>query len=152
MKLTMLLADAAQAVDGKLFILGGGWSITGPDATPSAIAIKIDVPWTEANKRHRLELALFDEDGHPVSVQTPIGDRPIQITGDFEVGRPPGLKPGTDLGVVLAINIGPFPLLPGRGYVWTCSINGQTRDEWRVSFMTRTAQPQAGPEAIPPVQ
>jgi hypothetical protein len=27
MKLTMLLADAAEAVNGKLYILGGGWSI-----------------------------------------------------------------------------------------------------------------------------
>jgi hypothetical protein len=33
-KVTMLLADAAQAVDGKLYILGGGWTITGPDPIP----------------------------------------------------------------------------------------------------------------------
>ena len=31
MKVTMLLADSAQAIEGKLYILGGGWSITGPD-------------------------------------------------------------------------------------------------------------------------
>ena len=29
-KVTMMLADAAQAVEGKLYILGGGWSVTGP--------------------------------------------------------------------------------------------------------------------------
>ena len=52
MKLTMLLADAAEAVGGKLYILGGGWSITGPQPTPSAIAIKIDVPWDQTNKVH----------------------------------------------------------------------------------------------------
>ena len=37
----MILADSAQVADGKLYILGGGWSITGPDPTPSAVAIKM---------------------------------------------------------------------------------------------------------------
>ena len=26
----MLLCDSAQVADGKLFVLGGGWSLTGP--------------------------------------------------------------------------------------------------------------------------
>lgn len=29
MKVTMLLADAATVAEGKLYILGGGWSVTG---------------------------------------------------------------------------------------------------------------------------
>ena len=33
----MLLADAAQQLGGKLYILGGGWSVTGPQPAPSAI-------------------------------------------------------------------------------------------------------------------
>jgi hypothetical protein len=41
----MLLADAAQEAAGKLYILGGGWSVTGPQMPPMAIALKIDVPW-----------------------------------------------------------------------------------------------------------
>ncbi len=44
-KVTMLLCDAAQVSDGKLYILGGGWSMTGPDPVPSAVALKIDVYW-----------------------------------------------------------------------------------------------------------
>ena len=39
----MLLCDSAQVADGKLYILGGGWSMTGPDPVPSAVALKIDV-------------------------------------------------------------------------------------------------------------
>src|SRR5207244_5203833 len=39
-KVTILLADAAQAVEGKLYVLGGGWSTTGPDPAPMARAIK----------------------------------------------------------------------------------------------------------------
>src|SRR5438105_4643774 len=97
MKLTMLLADAAQAVGGKLYVLGGGWSITTAPTGPSAIAVKLDIPWDEANRRHTLKFSLLDEDGRPVVVPTPIGDRPLEIEGQFEVGRPPGLKPGTSI-------------------------------------------------------
>src|SRR5213594_576499 len=60
MKVTMLLADSAQAVNGKLYILGGGWSIIGPDPAATAIAIKIDVPWDLANRSHTFRLALLD--------------------------------------------------------------------------------------------
>ena len=30
----MMLCDAAQVSDGKLYVLGGGWSMTGPDPVP----------------------------------------------------------------------------------------------------------------------
>jgi hypothetical protein len=137
MKLTMLLADAVQAVNGKLYILGGGWSITGPAPTPSAIAIKVDVPWDEANRKHHFRLALVDADGQAVSVPGPIQDIPVEVTGEFEAGRPPGLKPGSPLDVVLALNIGPLQLQPDSRYVWRCWIDDQTREDWAVSFSTR---------------
>ena len=63
---TMLLADSAQAVEGKLYILGGGWNITGPDPTPSAIAVYIEVSWDLSNMRHPWSLELVDSDGQPV--------------------------------------------------------------------------------------
>ena len=43
MKVTMMLADSAQVAGGKLYILGGGWSITGPMPCPSAIAVIVVV-------------------------------------------------------------------------------------------------------------
>ncbi len=51
-KVTMLLCDSAQVADGKLYVLGGGWSMTGPDPMPSAIALKIDVAWNESGEPH----------------------------------------------------------------------------------------------------
>ena len=151
MKVTMLLADAAQAINGKLYILGGGWSITGPDPAPMAIAIKIEVPWDEANRRHVLKLALLDADGQPVMVPTPTGDRAVEISGDFEVGRPPGLKPGTPLDVAMGINMGPLPLQPGGRYVWRCSIDDKLSEDWQVAFTTRSARG-AGDAEGPPIQ
>ena len=140
MKVSMLLADAAQAVGGKLYILGGGWSITGPDPIPSAIALKIEVPWTATNRKHRLELRLLDADGQPVKIQTAVGEQSVELNGDFEVGRPAGLPEATPLDVALAINIGPLPLQPERRYEWKCFIDGETKEDWRVGFWTRPAK------------
>lgn len=137
MRVIMLLADAAQAVGGKLYILGGGWSVTGPDPIPSAIALKIEVPWTATNRKHQLILKLLDADGQAVKAKTAAGEHPVEFRGDFEVGRPAGLPEGTPLDVALAINLGPLPLEPGRRYEWKCFIDDETGEDWRAAFMTR---------------
>jgi hypothetical protein len=146
-KVTMLLADAAQAVDGKLYVLGGGWTITGPDPIPSAIALQIKVPWDRANRRHTFELTLLDGDGVQVLLQSSpeAQPEPLQIGGEFEVGRPVGVLPGTPLDAVLALNIGPLPLPPGGRYVWELKIDGRTEDDWHLPFSTH---PGPGPARI----
>jgi hypothetical protein len=137
MKVTMLLADAAQAVEGKLYVLGGGWSVTGPDPSPMALALKFEVPWDRANERHHWELQLVDADGAKVLIPTDAGDQEVVVSGEIEVGRPPGLMAGTPLDVPAAINFGPLPLPPGRRYVWQLRVNGDMREEWQVAFVTR---------------
>lgn len=138
----MLLCDAAQAVNGKLYILGGGWNLTGPAPAPSALALQIDVPWDEANRQHGLRLALVTDDGRPVMVVGNEGrEVPLEITANFEVGRPPGHRAGTPLSVVMGINIGPLPLRPGSRYEWRCYVDDDTRDDWRLGFSTRPAAP-----------
>jgi hypothetical protein len=143
MKVTMLLADAAQAVGGKLYVLGGGWSLTGPAPTPMAIAIKIDLPWDRSNMKHHFRLELVDSDGHPVKVPLePDGEpEPLLVDGEFETGRPPGLKPGTPLDVPLAFNFGPVPLQPNKRYEWRFSFREYPEEEWSASFSTRSALP-----------
>ena len=137
MKVTILLADAAEAVNGKLYVLGGGWSITGPDPSPMALAIKIEVPWDQSNQPHVCRLELLDSDGQPVETETPEGERDIFIEANFEVGRPAGVKPGTPIDLPLAINVPPFPLHPAGRYEWRLSIDGRTEPDWRVAFSTR---------------
>jgi hypothetical protein len=138
---TLLLADSAQEVGGKLYILGGGWSLTGPEVGPMALAIKIDVPWSAANQKHTIEIKLLSEDGAPPPMKTEDGIAPgeARFGGSFEVGRPPGLPPGTDLDTVLAIQLGPLPLVPGHGYVWQVEINGHMEEHWRQPFRVRPA-------------
>ena len=135
----MLLCDAAQAVGNKLYILGGGWSVTGPDPVPSALALYIKVPWDEANLRQRLRIELLDADGHPVSAAGPSGDAPIQIETEFEVGRPAGLTPGTPIDVALAVTLGALPIPPGGRYEWRLTVNGEAHEGWSAAFSTRPA-------------
>lgn len=132
----MLLCDAAQEVGGKLYILGGGWSIKGPEPTPMALAIKIDVPWNDANERHRFVLQLESGDGGPVAFPGPQGLQPVRIEGEFEVGRPPGTPAGSDIDAALAINVGPLPLGPGL-YSWQLSIDAKSPTAWRRTFAVR---------------
>lgn len=136
-----MLADSAQAVDNKLYILGGGWSITGPHPVPSAIALYIKVPWDQANAAHVMRLELVDSDGEAVQVPAPGGDQPVVIENQFEVGRPPGLIPGTPIDLSLAINLGPLPLEPGGRYEWRLTIADQSHEDWRLPFSVRSAPP-----------
>jgi hypothetical protein len=110
----------------------------------------IEVPWDEANRQHRLKFALLNEDGQPVLVPTPIGDRPLEIEGDFEVGRPPGHRPGTLISLPLAFNLGPVQLAPGSGFVWKFLIDNESEESWRLVFSTRPVS--AAPPSIPPRQ
>ena len=139
MRVTMLLCDAAQVADGKLFVLGGGWSITGPTMGPSAIALKLEVPWDQTNVQHHWELYLVDADGRPLTVQTDDGQQAIEVRGDFEVGRPPGLPMGSPLDVPIAVNLPPLPVEPGERYEWRLTVDGETNDDWAVAFTTLSA-------------
>lgn len=136
-RVTLLLCDAAQVADGKLYILGGGWSLIGPDPTPSAVAMKVDVDWTEVDRTHHWELFLVDEDGQPIVAQTPDGPQPIEVRGDFEVSRPESVPEGSPVDVALALNFGPLPLTPSARYTWRLSIDGETHEDWVLPFSTR---------------
>lgn len=142
MRVTMLLCDAAQVADGKLYVLGGGWSLIGPDPMPSAIALKIDVDWNEIENPHHWELFLVDEDGNPVIAEGLEGPQAIEVRGDFEVGRPVAVPAGSPVDVALALNFGPLPLAPGHRYRWQLVIDGIQNDEWALAFSTRPLQPE----------
>lgn len=140
MKVTLLLADFAQVAEGKLTVVGAGWSAIGPAPSPFAIAMIFEVPWDRTNEHHRFRLELVDLDGNPVMVDTPRGDEPLFIEGGFEVGRPPGIKRGTPINFPAALNMGPQPLPPGGRYEWRLTVNDESDEDWRLSFTTRPGQ------------
>ena len=130
---TMLLADAAQVADDKLYVLGGGITAVGPRPQSVAIALLLSVPWDRANRAHQWTLELLDERGDPV----PDTEDPVAVRGRFEAGRPTGLKPGSPLTVPLAISFATLPVTPGSSYVWQLQIDGYSHPEWRIPFHVR---------------
>lgn len=123
MKATLLLSDAAQESGGKLYILGGGWSVlrTADQPINMALALKFEIDWNETNRQHSLVAELLNQDGQPV---TPPGHpQPLRIEGKLEAGRPAGLPPGTAIDAPLAINIAGIQLPPG-GYRWQVTVDG----------------------------
>jgi hypothetical protein len=102
-----------------------------------ALAGILELEWDEANQAKQLRIELLTEDGHPVMVPTPTGDRAVEIGGAVEVGRPAGTRAGTSFNIPIAINVGPLPIPPGHRYVWRFSFDGESREEWRLPFSTR---------------
>ena len=122
----MLLCDSAQSVGGKLYILGGGWTQVSAAGAPAglamALAIRLEIPWSMANERMALRLVLVTEHGEPVAV----AEQPVEATTEIEVGRPPGLRPGTALDASLAMNFNGLALEPG-GYAWHLELEGELK-------------------------
>ncbi|MCG7284947.1 hypothetical protein MHY85_03040 [Cellulomonas sp. ACRRI] len=138
MRLTLLLADAAQEAMGKVHSLGLGWNTTGTPTPPMAVVVLLDVGWDETNRDIELLLELVDADGHPVTVPGPFGDQPLNVTAQTQAGRPPGLPAGSEVRIPLTVNIGPgLPLVAGQRYEWRATLDGRTNPDWSQSFFVR---------------
>jgi uncharacterized protein DUF6941 len=122
MEVTMLLCDRAQVAEGKLFVLGAGWNVVGAGFPfPCEVAVLIEVPWTATNEKHDFVLTLRNEDGELVDRGDGNG---IEIQGQFEVGRPPGVKPGSAINQNMVFKFGMLQL-PPSGYVFEFSMADQ---------------------------
>ena len=66
----LILADAAQAVGGKLFILGGGWTMFRSASFPAlvqlAVAALVVFSSTEVGIKYPLSVIVSDETGVPI--------------------------------------------------------------------------------------
>jgi hypothetical protein len=124
---TMLLCDYAQAVGGKLYIVGGGWSMLTmlEPRVNMSLAVKLSVPWSRANERINIEAKLITDQGAEVLQQTDDGEAPIRAGGDMELGRPPGLRHGTPLDATFVLNFQGLDLEAG-GYVWELKVGQNT--------------------------
>jgi hypothetical protein len=136
--LNAFLADAAQVADGKLSVLGGGWSYIVPGG-PFAVCGIIGIPWHLGTDWHHLRLELVDGDGHAVTTPGENGtDEPFVIS--YPPYRPiigTHVKPGTSLGWPFAMNVAPgLPLETGSVYEWRFTIDEKTQEGWTLPFAT----------------
>lgn len=104
----LILAEAAEVANGKIFIHGGcverhragGF----PTALTADIATSVLVGWAETNQPHVLQLRIVNEDEQPIA----------EIKAEFTPGRPSGAMLGQDLRHLFALK-GPFPIeSPGQ--------------------------------------
>ena len=137
-KVTMMLADSAQVADGKLYILGGGWSLMGPEMVPSALVIKLDLDWHETDRTFHWEIFLEDADGGPVLFEGPEGLEAIEIRGELSAARPEGAMEGITVDVPMAINMSAMPLQPSARYSWKLLIDGAPIEGGVIGFSTRS--------------
>src|SRR5436305_13561516 len=96
MKITLLLADFARVANGKLDVIGGGWSMMNAQGPFGFfVAALFQIPWDQTHTTHKFRLDLLDADGR--RVPTPDGET-IGAEGALEAGRPAGPIPGCAVG------------------------------------------------------
>jgi hypothetical protein len=136
----VIVADRAEAINGKLYMMGGGWDqvavVDFARPVPFTIAVGIAIPWNATNQDHRLQVAVADEDG----------TRIFGVDGGFKVGRPPQLPQGANQRTILAIPVAAVLNGPGS-YTVEATVNDEARRT--TSFAaTQAPPPSRSPRAL----
>lgn len=131
----LILADSAEALNGKLYLMGGGWdSVTVTDIArpvPIAIACGINVPWSETDNAHELSLAITDQDGKEVAPR---------LQASFKTGRSPNLERGHPAHVPFAIKA--ELVFPVAGtYVISATVDDNAETRRKLAFHIRAPDP-----------
>ena len=104
----LLLADYCEAVNGKLYLTGGGWNVLRLPELPHEwsfhIGLGLDVAWHETNRPHELSVTIQDPDG------VELGEG---LTAEFETGRPAGTPEGQEQRLVMSIGANASFSVPG---------------------------------------
>ncbi len=103
----LLVADRAEVVNGKLYLMGGSWDRIQPPQFPHrmmlGIALGVRIPFAYTDDQHTVAIELLHDDA-----------RLIGFEAKLSTGRPPGMA-GMDMLVPMAFNI---PIaIPGEGQV-----------------------------------
>ena len=131
----LLLCDHSEAVNGKLYLTGGGWNVLRLPELPHewsfSIGLGIDVAYHETNDPHELVVSVQDPDG------AELGEG---LTANFETGRPPGLPQGQEQRLVMSIAATATFATPGP-HAAVVQVNGEEIARSRFYLMEG-----AGPE------
>ena len=136
----LLVADRAEVVNGKLYLMGGSWDRVQPQQFPHrmmlGIAAGVRIPFAYTDDQHTVAIELLHND-----------TRMIGFEAKLATGRPPGMA-GMDMLVPMAFNI---PIaIPGEGQVTLKAvIDGQSGRRHEIKVIQRPQQQQQQPPSQP---
>ena len=137
----LILADRAEAIGGKMYLMGGGFDRVRMTALPGAaqfdVAVGILVGYGETNQQHLFELRCEDAAGNVV-VEAP--------RGAIEVGRPPDMVAGSEQRALLVFG-GPFAFRAPGDYAWVFVLDGQRQPPTRFRVERAAVSAPAAPDA-----
>ena len=124
----LILANHVEAINGLLYVSGGGWTDHFRVKTPTGaatqsylgIGVSILVPWNETNQRHQLAIRIENEDATA---------NVAQIGAEFNVGRLPTATVGAVQHAVVAVPMAlVFPA--AGGYRIVAELDNGDRRQW----------------------
>jgi hypothetical protein len=130
-----LLADAVQAVRGKLFILGGGWDTLWirrfPARHPSlAIGLRLRVPLSWKSETLRLSVELQDADGKPML--------PRPLSHDIKLpSNPPQSPSASDFGLIRSFTFNNLQFTREGAYSFVISVDDDPVSRLRFTVRER---------------
>lgn len=133
-----LLADHAEAVNGKLYVIGGAFNRLYAGGSPPvvhphlSVAAILTIPWPATGMAHTVSLTLEDADGQPM---LPMG----ALEAGFEVSRPVGMKDGDESLVPFVFDINGLELTRFGDYLFRLHVDGRPLGEarFRLEFADR---------------
>ena len=136
----LLVADRAEVVNGKLYLMGGSWDRIQPQQFPHrmmlGIALGVRIPFAYTDDQHTVAIELFHGE-----------TRMIGFEAKLATGRPPGMA-GMDMLVPMAFNI---PIaIPDEGRVaLKAVIDGSHGRRHDIKVIKRPQQQQQTPPIQP---
>lgn len=130
MRAQILLCDSAQLDQGtgKMHILGAGWSVTGPQIPPFAVAVFFQIPWEEAAGDHTFAIRLVSDDDQPVFPLGSTEEKPVAFRGNLQLNPDsPHLEDSAmkvDVHSAFAVNAPALRVPAGQRYRWIVEIDG----------------------------
>ena len=129
----LILADKAEAIGGKLYLMGGAFDRMGMTTIPGLaqfdVAAGLLVGYNETNVQQAFELRCEDADNNLVFQAA---------QGAIEVGRPPGMAAGSEQRA-LVVFAGPFTFGAPGDYAWVLVLNGERQPPTRFRIEKQSA-------------
>jgi hypothetical protein len=133
-----LLADAVQAVRGKLFVLGGGWDTLWVRAFPArhssmAIGLRLRVPSSWGAEMLKLSVELQDADGAPLLAQP--------LSHQVRLPTNPHSPAATDFGVIRSFTFNNLLFVREGSYSFVISVDDEPVSRLRFTVRARPGDP-----------